>query len=203
VKNIKILVVVIIGYGIAYLYGVVSVKYELFPYNQLAGHIAPDAFIEVSKTHGAKGRDLYEKLEQGGYIIYFRHNTRAKVQDVRLFDGLAYLTDPEIIHPTYKEGLCLTEYGQQQNWYLKRVFDALALPIGKVISSPICRCVETAEGIFGRVDELDYDMIYQTVLPQEKLDSIYSRRRATLETIPAAGTNTVIVAHSSPSLRVV
>ena len=202
-NTFKVLIVVLIGYGVTYMYGVASTRYELFPYNVLSGLILSDEVLTPSKTHGAKGPALYEKLQQGGYIIYFRHNHREKAQDTRLFDALAHLTETEIVHPTYKDGLCLSEYGEKQNWYLSRVFSALALPIGKVISSPICRCVQTAEGIFGRVDELDYDMIYKTILPQDKIDEIYARRREALEQLPAAGTNTVVVAHSSPSLHAV
>ncbi len=200
-KNVIIAVVALAGYLFAYGYGVASVKFDLFPYDRLAGRIAPKEVMAVSREHGAKGRELYEKLRQGGYIIYFRHNQRARIPDVRMVDALAYLTEPEIVDPDYRDGLCLTEYGHRQSWFLSRIFAVLDLPIDKVVASPICRCVETAEGIFGRVDELDYDMIYTTILPFEEREAIYARRREALETLPPAGTNTVIVAHSAPSLH--
>ena len=199
-RNVLVVVIALAAYA----FGAASAKFDLFPYKQLAQRVSGQQaarVLPVSKVHGARGRELHERLMQGGYIIYFRHNDRAKIPDVNMVDALAHLTEPEIINPDYKEGLCLTEYGHRQSWYLERIFGLLALPIDKVIASPICRCVETAQGIFGRVDELDYDMVYKTILPPEEREAVFARRRATLETPPPAGKNTVIVAHSSGSLH--
>jgi len=77
-------------------------------------------------------------------------------------------------------------------------YRALAAPLGRVLSSPACRCIETAWYASGRA-EVTPDLMGlwgATVTEAESAERAAALRRM-LATQPAPGTNTVIAAHIS------
>jgi broad specificity phosphatase PhoE len=87
--------------------------------------------------------DLWALLEKGGQVVLIRHA----------------LTVPGTGDPP---GMRLDDCATQRNLsdegraHARRIGEALrkrAIPVGRVVSSPWCRCVETAKLAFGRVDE--------------------------------------------------
>ena len=84
--------------------------------------------------------DLWKALQQGGHVLYIRHA----------------LTTPGFGDPP---GFKLEDCSTQRNLsdegraQARRMGDALRsrkVPIGEVLSSPWCRCLETAKLAFGR-----------------------------------------------------
>jgi len=77
-------------------------------------------------------------------------------------------------------------------------YRALAAPVGRVMSSPACRCIETAWYAFGRA-EVTPDLMGlwgATVTEAENAERAAALRRM-LAARPAPGLNTVIAAHIS------
>lgn len=83
---------------------------------------------------------LWDALRQGGHVLYIRHS----------------LTTPGVGDPSgFKLADCatqrnLSDEGRAQARRMGEALRAREVPIGEVLSSPWCRCVETAELAFGR-----------------------------------------------------
>ncbi len=83
---------------------------------------------------------LWDALRQGGHVLYIRHS----------------LTTPGVGDPSgFKLADCatqrnLSDEGRAQARRMGEALRARKVPIGEVLSSPWCRCVETAELAFGR-----------------------------------------------------
>lgn len=87
--------------------------------------------------------DLWKLLQAGGQVVLIRHA----------------LTVPGTGDPP---GMRLDDCATQRNLsdegraHARRIGEGLkkrGIPVGRVVSSPWCRCVETAQLVFGRVDE--------------------------------------------------
>lgn len=87
--------------------------------------------------------DLWKLLEAGGQVVLIRHT----------------LTEPGTGDPA---GMRLGDCATQRNLsgegraHARRIGEGLqkrGIPVGSVVSSPWCRCVETAKLAFGRVTE--------------------------------------------------
>jgi hypothetical protein len=70
----------------------------------------------------------------------------------------------------------------------------LNIPIGQVLASPYCRCMDTARHAFGRV-EASQDLLVGRTEHGWALDEAGQRLKQLLSVPPAPGTNTVLVAH--------
>ncbi|MCI0505042.1 MAG: histidine phosphatase family protein [Gammaproteobacteria bacterium] len=127
---------------------------------------------------------LVQKLQQGGYVIFFRHAATDHSQQDTDKKNLA---NCETQRP-------LTDEGRQQARVIGEGFTALNIPVGNVITSYYCRCIDTARIAFGKATPtLDITSI-QDVTPDVKQQRIANLRQM-LNTPPAAGANTVLVAH--------
>jgi broad specificity phosphatase PhoE len=85
---------------------------------------------------------LWRLLESGGHVVVLRHAATEP--------GLG---DP----PEFRLGECstqrnLSEPGREEARRLGDVFRARRIPVARVLSSRWCRCVETAQLAFGRVE---------------------------------------------------
>jgi broad specificity phosphatase PhoE len=136
---------------------------------------------------------LVPDLLQGGYVIYFRHGTKGKTAGTvaQLPTNLKQCLIPD--EP-------LTEAGITMMKTIGTSFEKLKIPIGKVYSSPVCRCVQSAWYGFKQVEvrpEL-YGIIPEGTKNQAALNEKWAMiLRRMLSTVPAKGTNTILVAHSS------
>jgi hypothetical protein len=84
--------------------------------------------------------DLIDALRRGGCVIYFRHAATNPEQ--------ADTIDPRL-------GRCeaqrnLSPDGRRMAAEIGGAFKTLRIPVGKVVSSPYCRTVDTAMLAFGR-----------------------------------------------------
>jgi CheY-like chemotaxis protein len=89
--------------------------------------------------------ELIDALRRGGYVIYFRHAATNPDQ--------ADTSDPKL-------GRCETQRnlsadGRRMAREIGAAFQTLRIPVGKVVSSPYCRTVETATLAFGRNEVSD------------------------------------------------
>jgi phosphohistidine phosphatase SixA len=128
--------------------------------------------------------DLINALRRGGYVIYFHHATTTPEQ--------ADTTDPKL-------GRCeaqrnLSADGRRMAAEIGGAFKTLRIPVGKVVSSPYCRTVDTATLAFGRHEVSDALYFAIGVGKTERGQQVQALRQM-LATPPARGTNTVLVAH--------
>ena len=128
--------------------------------------------------------ELIDALRHGGHVIYFRHATTDPNQ--------ADTADPKL-------GRCdaqrnLTADGRQMAGEIGAAFKALRIPVGKVLSSPYCRAVDTAKLAFGRHEVSDV-LYFAIGVGKTEREQQGLALRQMLATPPARGTNTVLVAH--------
>jgi len=87
--------------------------------------------------------DLWQRLQSGGYVLLIRHAA----------------TDPGIGDPPgFRLADCstqrnLSEQGRRDARAIGAAFRQRGIPLGPVLSSRWCRCLDTARLAFGRVEE--------------------------------------------------
>jgi phosphohistidine phosphatase SixA len=127
---------------------------------------------------------LWSRLKAGGQVVLLRHATTTP--------GVG---DP----PGFRLDDCvtqrnLTEAGREESRRIGAAFKARAIPVGRVLSSRWCRCLETARLAFG------------TAEPWEPLSSLFADRTRQVEQTRAfralagerrAGGNTILVTHGA------
>jgi phosphohistidine phosphatase SixA len=142
---------------------------------------SPSPSITVALQEGS---DLLRSLRSGGLTIYFRHAATVPGSDADL-ENLDNC-------PAQRN---LSDLGREQAQVIGEAFRRLEIPVGRVLSSRLCRCRDTATIAFGRAEQsLDI-----TSLPQASNEAEKARRtgalRQLLATPPPSGQNTVLVAH--------
>lgn len=148
---------------------------------------------------GPHGQELLTALQEGGFTLFFRHTARDKIKKDSLlaFDMLT-LTKSGLQHPTFTKALCLNNHGRAEAWLIGKAFKNLNIPVGKVMSSPVCRARELAENAFGRVDQLTPALAYRRMFESSaEADAALSNLRTLLEEPPAPGTNNILTSHSN------
>ncbi len=128
--------------------------------------------------------EVIDALRRGGYVIYFRHAATNPDQ--------ADTSDPKL-------GQCeaqrnLSADGRRMAREIGAAFQTLRIPVGKVVSSPYCRTVETATLAFGRHEVSDALYFAMSVGKTEREQQGQALRQM-LAAPPGRGTNTVLVSH--------
>ena len=136
---------------------------------------------------GARAQDpLWPLLAAGGHVVMLRHA----------------LTDPGVGDPAgFKLGDCgtqrnLSEEGRREARRLAEALRSRRVPVAAVLSSPWCRCLETARIVFDRPVEVQpalgnlFDRSRDEAAPQlAELRKLVAR--------PPAGGNVFMVTHGS------
>jgi phosphohistidine phosphatase SixA len=159
---------------------------------RLVAHVGPEergALATTSNTPAAgealAGPELVAALREGGYVIYFRH---ARTDSAQTDSDLSNLANCA----TQRN---LTEEGRVEARLIGEAIGDLAIPVGEVLSSELCRARETAELAFGRAtptpDLSSYDTAGTETEVRERIEAL----RHLLAMPPAPGTNTVLVGH--------
>lgn len=135
-------------------------------------------------TAEANQTGLVEMLRGGGFNIFFRHSLTMR------------LGQPDDDLTSCANQRNLTEAGRELAARIGATFRLLAVPVGAVRSSPYCRCVDTAQLAFGRVEivpwlETDGD---DSGEPER---ARLARLRDALVVAPARGVNDIFVAHGN------
>lgn len=126
------------------------------------------------------------ELKKGGYIVYFRHFETGK-------------DTPDQVKADVAK--CATQRNLNANGFVDAqriglLFEENAIPISKVFSSPFCRAWQSAAVAFR-----NYEVVDGLKLPPAKDYSEAQKAemaralKPLLAAAPAAGTNTVIMAH--------
>ena len=133
-----------------------------------------------------RGAELLAALRGGGFVLYFRHAdtdwTQNDTRGMNLEDCSAQRN--------------LSDRGRENARATGAAIRALAIPIGSVLASPLCRTVETAMLAFG-VAEKSMAVREGGPLPPGS-PGRYEALRALLSTPVAPGTNSVLVGHAYP-----
>ena len=131
------------------------------------------------------GAQLLAELRKAGYVLYFRHaSTDFSQNDERMksYDDCAGQRN-------------LVDKGRAEARAAGAAIRDLKIPIGRVLASPFCRTVETAQLIFGRAEKMN-EVRGGPALPAGS--DRYAELRKILSTPVAGGTNLVVVSHGNP-----
>jgi phosphohistidine phosphatase SixA len=124
-------------------------------------------------------------LQPGGNVVFFRHGKT---------DMLATDQHPLVDMSDCSKQRNLSPSGIAASKEMGEATKLLNIPIGQVLASPYCRCMDTARHAFGRV-EASQDLLVRRTEHGWALDEAGERLKKLLSVPPAPGTNTVLVAH--------
>lgn len=152
------------------------------------------AVVASTVSSGSSGDDaaLVRMLRAGGFNIYFRHAETDWSQSDHVRNAGDWVScDPTRIRQ-------LSDAGREQARAVGAAMRALGIPVGLVLASPYCRTVETAELLgVGQVERTTDVMNMRVAEYFGGREAIVRTARRRLATVPAPGTNTVIVAHGN------
>jgi broad specificity phosphatase PhoE len=129
---------------------------------------------------------VLSQLRAGGLVIYLRH---AATDVTGVPEGAEDLARCE----TQRN---LSAEGRAQAQAIGEALQRLDVPVGAVLSSPFCRCRDTARLAFGRA-EVDPDLHFAMDVSPADRERLTAALRRMLSTPPADGHNTVIIAHTA------
>ena len=125
---------------------------------------------------------LWELLRGGKQVVLIRH---AETDMEQRDQAGAPMTD-------CSRQRNLTDGGREDSRLIGAVFHARAIPVGRVLSSDYCRCLETAQLAFGRVEP--WLPLQQALSDKEE----QARRAAEIRALasePPPGGNLILVSH--------
>jgi len=134
-------------------------------------------FFLLANSASYANQDLLEKLKEGGYNIFFRHG----------ITGSTYNPPGERVDDCSTQRP-LNDIGRIQSTEIGRTFIKNQIPIGKIYSSPICRCKETAKLAFENFITVDWLLAHKG-----RSQSVLDRY---LKTPPEKGTNNIFIGHA-------
>ena len=146
----------------------------------------PQSEAAAKEPPSADSKLLREQLATGGYVIYFRH---AATDTAGAKDEAADIAKCE----TQRN---LSALGRDQAKQIGAAFRALRIKVGSVVTSPFCRCKDTAQLAFGK-HTVNPDLYFAISMGAEERKRITDSLRKMLSTPPPAGTNTVLVSHTA------
>ena len=128
--------------------------------------------------------EVLDELRRGGLVIYFRHAPTEASE----------AADSDVADCATQRNL--TPQGRALAVRIGAAMRSLQIPVGKVASSPFCRCVDTAKLAFGRF-EVDTDLRFAMTTTPEETERLALELRRMLASAPRAGTNTVLISHTA------
>jgi phosphohistidine phosphatase SixA len=145
-------------------------------------HPSPTAAEPVVSDRFAGEAALVDALQQGGYVVYFRHAATNRAErdanTINLEDCHTQRT--------------LSQQGRNEAREIGQAFRILAIPIGEVLSSGYCRTRETGLLAFGWVRVVEG---LTGLPPDEQMERKVAVERM-LSTPPAPGENTILIGHA-------
>jgi len=147
------------------------------------------AFAGQALKPRLEGAPLVDALKGGGHTILMRHTS---TEPVAPDPGVFNLRDCAT-----QRGL--SEKGREQAQRIGKSLAKLGIPIGQVLSSPYCRCLETGRLAFGRVTESELLSVGDFLSVPEKSERGGEVRKL-LATAPPPGGNTVLITHTGTLL---
>lgn len=158
----------------------------------VAGCLLAMSAASMSDNGELAGRALIDALREGGHIIYFRH----AATDWSFDDHVAGPGDWVHCHTSRMRQL--SRKGRQVAQAIGEAMRHLAIPVDRVIASPYCRTVETAQLLAVGPVETTTDIINARVAEYfGGIAAVAETARRRLSIPPATGSNTVLVAHGN------
>lgn len=136
-----------------------------------------------------EGQALIEALQQGGLVLLTRHmSTDSFVPGEGTHDDRDCASQRN-----------LNERGKQEARDVGAAFKSLGILVGTVLTSPYCRCVDTGVLAFGKGTPSEDLAVFDELsgLEKEKRGKLI---RKLLNTVPASGSNTVLITHTGTLL---
>jgi len=164
------------------LYSAALLVVSLFAGAALSNEQAPSPMPADTLTHDA----LVEALRGGGYVIYLRHTeTDPEQTDLDAFSIDDCRTQRN-----------LSKKGREHAAAIGEAIRNLGINVDRVISSPYCRARDTAMLAFGRAETSD-DLRFSISADDVQTAVRAAALRRLLATVPALGSNAVVVAHTA------
>jgi phosphohistidine phosphatase SixA len=140
----------------------------------------PDPAVTLSGPH------LVHALQEGGYVIYFRHADT----------GPPYPEREPVDLQRCETQRNLDDHGRAQARDVGEQLRRLGIPVGDVLVSEFCRCWQTAELAVGRYRKLHaLTGVSRDAASAEKREQAAAGLRELLATPPRSHTNTMLVSH--------
>ncbi|MGL5794898.1 MAG: histidine phosphatase family protein [Waterburya sp.] len=133
-----------------------------------------------------ESEEILSELQQGGYVIYFRHAQTEK----------DYADQVKADVNNCSTQRTLSEEGWQQAISIGNAFAESDIPVGEVITSQYCCAWQTASLAFGQYEKdsaLNF-LLFEDYTP-EQMEEMKANVTPLLTNMPESGTNTVIVGH--------
>lgn len=139
-----------------------------------------------------QGLALVEALRAGGHTLYFRHAATDWSQQ----DSIEQAGDWTSCDPSRLRQL--SDSGRETARAIGEAMRALAVPVARVLASPYCRTLETAQLLDLAPVEATEAVINMRVSSYfGGREAVVATAQALLETPPVPDSNTVIVAHGN------
>ena len=136
-----------------------------------------------------EGEALVEALQEGGLVILFRHmSTDSFVPAEGTHDNRDCASQRN-----------LDERGKQEARDVGAAFKHLEIPVGTVLTSPYCRCVDTGKLAFAKGTASEELAVFDELSGPEK-ETRGKLIRKLLNTVPADGRNTIMITHTGTLL---
>ena len=143
-------------------------------------------------------------MEEGGYILHFRHAERDKWIDVVNYDSLDSHVhnkgDNQTRYPEkdyFSSAVCLNERGKVQAKVMAEHLKHINFKVGYVISSTSCRARQTANLVFGGFDEMKTILVHKGPYKEDEKKRINKLKNLYLSLPIIEGKNTIVSAHNS------
>jgi hypothetical protein len=146
----------------------------------------PEPNAKAVSVQGLKGKALLAELKKGGYVIYFRHfETGQDYADQVTAEVTNCWTQRRVNTQGFRDAQRIGKFIYDQK-----------IGIGRVVASPFCRTWQSADLAFGRHERIDALKILPTKDYTPEQNAVMKAGvMPFLATAPAAGMNTVIMAH--------
>ena len=144
---------------------------------------APPRSSLPAREPGAQ--ELLAALRHGGYVLYFRHAATDFSQNDEKMKRYEDCADQRN----------LVDQGRADARAAGAAIRALKIPVERVLASPFCRTVETAQLLFGRAEKMQ-EVRGGPAVSRES--DRYAELRKILSTPVRPGANLVVVSHGNP-----
>jgi len=152
-------------------------------WTQSASKAASERSSLPHRTLGAP--ELLSTLRRGGYVLYFRHAATDFSQNDEKMKSYEDCADQRN----------LIDRGRADARAAGAAIRRLGIPVERVLASPFCRTVETAQLLFGRAEKMQ-EVRGGPAAPAGS--GRYTALQKILATPVRPGTNLVVVSHGNP-----
>lgn len=136
-------------------------------------------------AHEPGPAELLAALRSGGYVLYFRHAATDFSQNDEKMKRYEDCADQRN----------LVDQGRADARAAGAAIRALKIPVDRVLASPFCRTVETAQLLFARAEKMQ-EVRGGPAVPSGS--DRYAELKKILSTPVRPGTNLVVVSHGNP-----